>query len=601
MSLSWTPLRLPDSKRCGDAPHRARARLIGALLCASVPVAGPALAAEDAARDSAMKGYQEVADLYVVDCLLPGQVRRLGNRTYLTPRRPTRTTAADCQIRGGEYVAYDRADYRSALNVWMPAAEAGDAEAQVNVGEIFERGLGGQPNYEAARIWYEKAAEQGNTRAQFNLGTLYEQGLGVAKDQVAALNWYRRAWGIAADDVIFASAAQREQDALRQELQKAVAEKDAQIELLNKRLVELQDKLSQSSQASAEAATEVQMLQGLIDQLRAQRDDSATQLGALPAAAPTEVAAASTDTGQDGTSAPGAGSAPPAPVAVTDSGLRTRQPIALEPADSVRQVDAQQRSYGDLSLGRYFALLIGNQNYSAIESLSTPLSDLHRAKQILEERYGFTVFVVEDGDNVAVMKAINDLYEVVGEEDNLLLFYAGHGNRLTTGGAEIGYWLPANAEAPPRNTFWVANEFVTGHLSRIRAKRVLVVADSCYAGLLSTEPSFLLVGDDGPQYGNMEFLKFKLAKRSRLLLSSGGDQPVLDEGGGNHSVFARAFLDELERNDRLLPSPELFLRVRDRVSERAADLAFEQEPEFKTIKAAGHEVGDFFFVPLASR
>jgi uncharacterized protein len=541
-----------------------------------------------------MAGYREVADLYVVDCLLPGQVRRLGNRTYLTPRRPIRTTAADCQIRGGEYVAYDRADYRSALNVWMPAAEAGDAEAQVNVGEIFERGQGGQPNYEAAKIWYEKAAAQGNTRAQFNLGTLYEQGFGVPQDPVAALNWYRRAWGIEADDVMFASAAARQQDELREQLAKAVAEKDAQIELLNRRLVELQEKLSQSSQASVEAQGEVQMLNNLIEQLRSQRDDSASQLSTLPAAT-AEATAAAESTGSD------AVESTQAPVAVTETGLRTRQPIALEPADNVRQVEAELRSYGDLSLGRYFALLIGNQNYSSIESLTTPLSDLQRAKRILEERYGFTVFVVEDGDNVSVMKAINDLYDVVGEEDNLLLFYAGHGNRLTTGGAEIGYWLPANAEAPPRNTFWVANEFVTGHLSRIRAKRILVVADSCYAGLLSTEPSFLLVGDDGPQYSNMEFLKFKLGKRSRLLLSSGGDQPVLDEGGGNHSVFARAFLDELENNDRLLPSPELFLRVRERVSQRAAELRFEQAPEFKTIKAAGHEVGDFFFVPVASR
>lgn len=99
----------------------------------------------------------------------------------------------------------------------------------------------------------------------------------------------------------------------------------------------------------------------------------------------------------------------------------------------------------------------------------------------------------------------------------------------------------------------------------------------------------------------MEFLKFKLGKRSRLLLSSGGDQPVLDEGGGQHSVFAKAFLDELEKNDRLLPSPELFLRLRDQVEERAAAIKFEQTPEFKTIKSAGHEVGDFFFVPVATR
>jgi uncharacterized coiled-coil protein SlyX len=539
-----------------------------------------------------MQGYREVADLYVVDCLLPGQVRRLGQRTFLTPRRPTRTTAADCEIRGGEYVAYDRADYRSALNVWMPAAETGDAEAQVNVGEIFERGTGGQPNYEAARIWYEKAAAQGNTRAQFNLGTLYEQGLGVPRDQVTALNWYRKAWGIQADDVIFASAAAREQEALRAELARAVAEKDAQIDLLNKRLEELRNKLEASSQASTEAQSEVQMLNGLIEQLKTQRDDSASKLGAMPAAvaaAPTGPAATSAET-----SAPT--SPPPA-----EGELRTRQPIALQPANSVQQAEAEMRSYSGLSLGRYYALLIGNQNYSSIESLTTPLSDLERARKILEERYGFTVFTVADGDNIAIMKAINDLYDVVGEEDNLLLFYAGHGNRLTTGGAEIGYWLPANAEAPPRNTFWVANEFVTGHLSRIRAKRVLVVADSCYAGLLSAEPSFLMVGDSGPQYSNMEFLKFKLGKRSRLLLSSGGDQPVLDEGGGQHSVFAKAFLDELEKNDRLLPSPELFLRLRDQVEERAAAIKFEQTPEFKTIKSAGHEVGDFFFVPVATR
>jgi uncharacterized coiled-coil protein SlyX len=535
--------------------------------------------AADREDDSAMQGYREVADLYVVDCLLPGQVRRLGQRTFLTPRRPTRTTAADCEIRGGEYVAYDRADYRSALNVWMPAAETGDAEAQVNVGEIFERGTGGQPNYEAARIWYEKAAAQGNTRAQFNLGTLYEQGLGVPRDQVTALNWYRKAWGIQADDVIFASAAAREQEALRAELARAVAEKDAQIDLLNKRLEELRNKLEASSQASTEAQSEVQMLNGLIEQLKTQRDDSASKLGAMPAAvaaAPTGPAATSAET-----SAPT--SPPPA-----EGELRTRQPIALQPANSVQQAEAEMRSYSGLSLGRYYALLIGNQNYSSIESLTTPLSDLERARKILEERYGFTVFTVADGDNIAIMKAINDLYDVVGEEDNLLLFYAGHGNRLTT-------------EAPPRNTFWVANEFVTGHLSRIRAKRVLVVADSCYAGLLSAEPSFLMVGDSGPQYSNMEFLKFKLGKRSRLLLSSGGDQPVLDEGGGQHSVFAKAFLDELEKNDRLLPSPELFLRLRDQVEERAAAIKFEQTPEFKTIKSAGHEVGDFFFVPVATR
>lgn len=527
------------------------------------------MAAETGA--SAMEGYQEVADLHVVDCLLPGQVRRLGNRTYVTPRRPIETTAADCKVRGGEYTAYDRADYKSALKVWMPAAERGDAEAQTNVGEIFEQGLGDEPNYQAAAHWYRQAAEQGYARAQFNLGTLYEQGLGVEQNSLTALNWYRRAWGIEEDSVMFASAAEREREELRARLERQMQEKESQIDVLNRRLNELQEKLDASADRSADAQAEASTLKTLIAQLEEQRRESQARLADLR----TDTATAERD------------------------GLRTREPEPGEPVQ--REVDAEERTYHDLSLGSYYALLIGNQHYQELEDLSTPLSDLRRAEQLLKDKYGFTVFTIADGNNVEVMRAINDLYEIVGPEDNLLIFYAGHGNRLNTGGTEIGYWLPANAERPPRNTYWVANEFVTGHLSRIKAKRVLVVADSCYAGLLSREPSFLLLGDEGPRYDDMDFLRFKLDKRARLLLSSGGDRPVLDEGGGEHSVFAKAFFDELENNDELLPSPELFLRVRDRVEASAADLAFEQAPEFKTIKAAGHEVGDFFFVPADLR
>ena len=101
-----------------------------------------------------------------------------------------------------------------------------------------------------------------------------------------------------------------------------------------------------------------------------------------------------------------------------------------------------------------------------------------------------------------------------------------------------------NADAPPEDRFWIPNEQITGHLGRLTAKRVLVVADSCYSGLLSTDPSYLFLNDKVTY--SKEYIKFKLPKRSRLLLSSGGDKPVLDEGSGGNSVFARAFLDELE-------------------------------------------------------
>ena len=58
---------------------------------------------KEAVSSKAKEGYKELDDLYIVDCLLPNQVRRLGNTSYLPPRKAIKTTTSDCRIRGGEY------------------------------------------------------------------------------------------------------------------------------------------------------------------------------------------------------------------------------------------------------------------------------------------------------------------------------------------------------------------------------------------------------------------------------------------------------------------------------------------------------------------
>src|SRR5882724_1087754 len=216
------------------------AKLLPSLLFAA---AASAVIMANGAQNTAREGLVERKNLEIVDCLLPGVVRSIGNTTYLTSRRPTRTTAGECHIRGGEYTAYDRADYKSALRVWMEAATAGDAEAMTNVGEIYERGLGGTPNYEAAVIWYQKASDKGLSRALFDLGTLYEQGLGVEKDSLRALNLYRQAWGLPSDNVIFESAARKEQEAQRVELENTLREKDLQVQALRNQLDKAEEDL----------------------------------------------------------------------------------------------------------------------------------------------------------------------------------------------------------------------------------------------------------------------------------------------------------------------------------------------------------------------
>ena len=526
------------------------------------PVAAAALAAtlQIPSDAGAAAANQMRADLEVVDCILPGQVRQLGNRTYMTQRRPTRTTASDCRIRGGEYVAYDRADLKSSLAVWMPAAQAGDPEAQTNVGEIFESGVGTAPDYEAAALWYTKAApdppdpakkQKPYARALYNLGTLYEEGKGVAQDRRHALNLYREALGIKDDNLLFQSQADADTERLREELTKQLQQKNDDLNDLKKQLQELERKLSGQASESAELAR----MRRVVAQLDTDKKATAERLGGLPQS--------------------------------------TRGTGTLAPVQP--QIEL---SSGGVEYGRYFALIIGNQRYDAIPSLKTPHSDAERLARTLKDKYGFSVQLLEDADDVQMLRALNDFNAILKPNDNLLVYYAGHGSRLRSAQAEVGYWLPKNAEPLPETTFWVQNEQITAHLGRLPARRVLVIADSCYAGLLSSDPGFLTLDQAGPV--SAEYVRIKLPNRSRMLIASGGDEPVLDSDGAENSVFARSLTEVLESNQRIMPAFQLFAQVRARMQSALARSSVVQHPEFKSIKSAGHELGDFFFVPRSS-
>ena len=124
---------------------------------------------------------------------------------------------------------------------------------------------------------------------------------------------------------------------------------------------------------------------------------------------------------------------------------------------------------------------------------------------------------------------------------------------------------------------------------------MLVIADSCYAGLLGDDPGYVMVGEG--HYSD-EYIEWKMPKRSRLVISSGGDAPVVDEAEQMHSIFARALLETLETNEQVLTAPELFLRIRSLVRRTNREAQDAHDPELKALKDAGHEVGDFFFVPI---
>jgi uncharacterized protein len=497
-----------------------------------------------------------VQDLYIVDCLLPGQVRQLGNTTYMTPRRPVSTTAVDCRIRGGEYVAYDRADYKTALKVWMPAAEAGDAEAQNTVGEIFERGLGTEPNYVVAALWFERAAKQGHKGAQFNLGTLYEAGNGVKKDKIEALNWYRRAWGLSEDSLQYRSDDERA----------LIAEAEQNIKTAQVSIKEQEEKLRQREKTVAEREEDARLIA-----TRARIDAAAAAAAAAEAKAAAEAAQNSQ----------------PQQTAAYDSSRSGSNTV------NTTSGTASDRTKAGMNYGKFYALVIGNADYRYLENLVTPLSDVQRLGDVLKNQYGFSVQTITNGDDASVLHAVNELNSKLQENDNLLIYYAGHGNRRQTGQYETGYWLPVNAEPPPNDTYWVPTEQVSGHLARLKAKRILVVADSSFSGLLADNPAFLLVSSRDRLLSDA-YIQLRFPNKSRLLLASGQDIPLMSNVVRDTSVFTGAFLAALQSNHGVLTAPALFLNMLDYLDE--GDQAI--EPEFKAIKRAGDEVGDFFFVAI---
>jgi len=97
----------------------------------------------------------------------------------------------DAADKGDE--AYERGDYEGAFFWYSQAAEQGYLPAQLNLGIMYDEGIGVEENDSEAAKWFRLAAEQGDTQAQHNLGNMYAHGEGVTRNVAEALKWYRLA------------------------------------------------------------------------------------------------------------------------------------------------------------------------------------------------------------------------------------------------------------------------------------------------------------------------------------------------------------------------------------------------------------------------
>ena len=665
--------------------------VLGSIACISTILIGCSVTPSEAAR-ALPEGYEKPDENLVVDCLLPGQVRQLGRRmTYQGPRRPAKLPAGECAMLGGEYVAWDRATWETSLKVWLDVAEQGDADAQAYVGEIYEKGLGREPDYAKAAIWYQRAADQDHSRAQMNLGYLYEKGLGIDQNVNKALNLYRLAAGITNDELTFTSVLERE----RAEASDELREMKKQASRSQYEAAALQDKLSQTQSEleakklelamarrgldearSTQDSTELERLQGALqsrerdiemleqrteternhlaeklanaqanerelgqelerqrvetasirqqlEELRQKLVDTEEQLAQLNRDYEAQKAQLVMQQGvleRQRSEAPGEQTT----LDMLSRRVLEQQAQLDEQRVVISRLETEREGYkqriaslenrgqqlvmrspdigsasltvpagGHLDFGNYYALIIGNNDYQYLTGLQTPVNDAQAVERLLREGYGYKTTLLINADRAQILRTLNQYVKRLEDSDNLLIYYAGHGQMDRTN--KRGYWLPVDADREDR-TEWIADRAISEIINLMEAKHVLIVADSCYSGSMTRTSSARIAGASSSDM-QLKRLEFLTKLPSRTVLTSGGEKPVLDAGGGSHSVFARSFLHILRNNDRILEGKVLFAEVHDMVSYAAQQLNVDQAPEYSQIADAGHRNGEFLFVP----
>lgn len=234
--------------------------------------------------------------------------------------------------------------------------------------------------------------------------------------------------------------------------------------------------------------------------------------------------------------------------------------------------------------GRYFALLIGVENYKdkRIQKLDHPLNDTRRLRKVLIERYTFAydaVEILENPTRAELFAKFKQLREKLTANDLLLVFYAGHGEFDES--KDEGYWLPSDAEKD-LSTQWFSNSDLCNEIRDLKTRHILLITDSCFSGSLVFKGRSLF--DDAPPA-----IQETYEMKSRKAITSGALKTVPDK-----SVFIDYLVRRLEENkDDYLTAVRLFAALGEAVTNNSPN---RQKPLYGPIYRVGDEGGDFIFV-----
>jgi tetratricopeptide (TPR) repeat protein len=252
----------------------------------------------------------------------------------------------------------------------------------------------------------------------------------------------------------------------------------------------------------------------------------------------------------------------------------------------IKRTATDENTAADTRNGKNYALLLAAQNYTddKIPSLENPIGDAIKLKLILKNNYQFadsTIITLFNPTSDDVKRQLLELTNRIQPEDNLVIFYAGHG--IWVEKEKKGYWMLTDSKKDEQTT-WLSNKVVLDLIAKLPARHTLLITDACFSGSV-----FKTRGLD---LGNKEEDKASLAERmknkiSRVAITSGNDTEVPDK-----SVFMHFLVKALsENNEKYLTAQKMFV---NHIIE-AVMTETKTEPRYGTLELAGHIGGDYTF------
>lgn len=242
----------------------------------------------------------------------------------------------------------------------------------------------------------------------------------------------------------------------------------------------------------------------------------------------------------------------------------------------------QSEQQEEISVGKYYALLIANQDYldKKFDKLEEPIKDAEKIKSVLVSSYNFAnenITLLKNPKRSEIFMAFQTIEEAVTENDNLIVFYAGHGKYDTK--KNQGYWFPADSKIKIPSD-WISNSDIRDMLKGIKAKHILLISDACFSGGIFKTRS---VNEDADK--NIKALD---QLPSRRAMTSGALGVVQDV-----SVFVEYLVKRLTENkEKYLNAQKLFVSFQDAVINNSQN---SQTPQYGIINEVGDEGGDFIF------